>query len=89
MNASFKWLKAFLALGVRKLGSPVTPIFGIHVNFLDKFLIVSLALPPPLPTTLLSSALNLFGADSSDNPVVFNRKVSGIAILLKSWMKRQ
>ena len=93
MNISRKWLKAFLASGVRKVGSPVAPIFGTRIKFLDflfldKFTTVLLALPST-PTTSLSSTLNVFGADSSDDPVVFNKEVSGAAILLKPWMKRQ
>ena len=88
MNASRKWFKAFLASRIRKLGSPVAPIFGTHVKFLDflfldKFTTIPLALSPSSPTTSLSSALNAFGADF-DNPVVFNREVSSAAILLKS-----
>ena len=87
MNASRKWLKVFLALGVRKLGSSIAPIFGTRVefldfSFLDKFTTVLLVLPST-PTTSLSSALNAFRADSLDDLVVFNRKVSGVAILLK------
>ena len=70
INASRKWLKAFLASGVRKLGSPVAPIFGtrvefLDISFLDEFTTVPLALPPT-PTTSSSSALNAFGAESDD-----------------------
>ena len=87
INASCKWLKAFLALEVRKLDSLIAPIFGIHVKFLDllfldEFTIVLLALLPT-STISLSLALNVFGANSSDDPVVFNREVSSAAILLK------
>ena len=89
MNASRKWLKAFLALGVRKLGSLVAPIFGTRVDFLDEFLTVSLALSPPPPTTLSSSALNVFEANSLDDPIVFNIEVSCAGILLKPRMKRR
>ena len=83
MNASYKWLKTFLTLGVRKLGSPVAPIFGIRVDFLDEFLTVLLALLSPSPTTSLSLILNVLRADFSDDPVVFNIEVSGAVILLK------
>ena len=75
--------------GVRKLGSPVAPIFSIYVDFPNESLIVSLALPPLALTTSLLSALNIFGADSLDDPVVFNMEISGTAILLKPWMKRR
>ena len=88
INASYKCLKAFLVLGVRKLGSPIALIFGIYVDFLNKFLIILLALLPPLPTTLLSLALNAFGANSLNNLVIFNIKVSDVAILLKPLIKR-
>ena len=83
INASRNWLKAFLALGVRKVGSSIAPIFCTSVNFLDKFMIISLALPLPPPTISLSSALNAFEANSLDDPVVFNKEISGAAILLK------
>ena len=56
---------------------------------LDEFLNVSSALPPPPPTTSSLSALNAFGADKPDDPVVFNIEVSGAAILLKPRMKRR
>ena len=74
-------------LGIRKLGFFVAPIFGIHVDFLDflfldKFITVLLALSPLSPTTSLSSALNAFGA-KLNNPVIFNREVDDVAILLK------
>ena len=81
INASRKWLKTFLALGVRKLGSPVALIFGTHVKFLNKFMTVQLALPPT-STTLSLSTLNAFGTKFYD-PVAFNSKVNGAAILLK------
>ena len=88
INASCKWLKAFLALGVRKLSFPIAPIFGTRVKFLDflfldKFTTVLLALPLPPPTTSLSSDLNVFRANSLNHPVVFNKKVSSTVILLK------
>ena len=95
MNVCLKQLKAFLAPEVRKEGSPIAPIIGTRVEFLDlsffdfldldKFLIVSLALPPPPPTTSFSAPLE---ADP-DDPVVFNIDVSGAVILLKLLMKRQ
>ena len=62
--------------------SPIAPIFSIRVKFLNKFITILLA-PAPILTTLLLSALNTFKA-KSDNLVVFNNKVSGILILLKS-----
>ena len=93
INASRKWLKAFLVSEVRKLGSPVAPIFGIRVEFLDlsffgqihdRFISFITT-----PTTSSSLALNAFGANLSDDLVIFNREVSGAVILLKSRMKRQ
>ena len=87
INASCKWLKVFLALGVRKLGFPIAIIFGKRVNFLDEFLTVSLALSPSLLKTSLSSVLNAFGANSLDDLIVFNIKVSSAAIPLKLLMK--
>ena len=89
MNASRKWLKAFLALEVRKLDSLVAPIFDICVDFLNEFLTVLLALPSPPLTTSLSSNLNIFRAEFSDYLVVFNIEVNSAAILLKPWIKRQ
>ena len=70
INASRQWLKAFLASRVRKLGSPIAPIFDTRVDFLDflfldEFTTVQLALPPT-PTTSSSSALNAFRAESDD-----------------------
>ena len=35
MKVCFKQLKAFLASGVRNIGSPIAPKIGIHVKFLD------------------------------------------------------
>ena len=71
--------------GVRKLGFLVVLIFGIYVKFLDflfldKFTTIPLFLLPT-STILLSSTLNAFVA-KFDDPVVFNREVSSIAILL-------
>ena len=98
INACFKWLKASLALGVKKIGSPIALIVGIRVEFpdllffdfldLDEFLIVSLTLLLPPPTTLLLPALNVFRVNFSDDLIIFNIKVSDIAILLKPQMKR-
>ena len=74
-------------LGVRNVYSSIAPIrisildFAFF-DFLDKFL--SLALPPP-PTILLLLASSLKA--KFDDLVVFNIEVSGIAILLKPWMK--
>ena len=88
LNASYKWVKVFLALGVRKLSSSVAPIFGICINFPDKLMTVSLALLQPLPTTSLLLALNAFGGNSLGDSVVLNGEISGAAILLKPWIKR-
>ena len=78
-------------LEVKKLGSSVALIFSTCVDFLnflflDKFTTVSSL--QPLTTSLLA-ALNALKANCLDDPVVFNIKVSGVAILLKSWIKRQ
>ena len=81
---------------VRKLGSSEAMTFATVQAFevfrlfddLDASTTVSSALPPP-PTTSSFSALNAFGADNPDDPVVFNIEVSGAAILLKPWMKRR
>ena len=91
INVSYKYLKVFLALKVRKIGSSIIPIFGIYVQFLDllffdflnldKFLDILLALPPTL-TILLLLALNAFKA-KFDDAVVLNSKIIGVAILLK------
>ena len=80
-------VKDFLTLRFRKVSSSIILIFSIHVKFLDllfldKFMTVSLALLPPLPTISLSSVLNAFEA-KFDNPVVFNREISYTVILLK------
>lgn len=96
MNVYLKWLKDYLALGVKNIGSIMTLIC---VNFLDflffnfrnlsEFLAVSSALLPPTPlTTSLPQALNRFEA-KSDNSVISNMKVSDITILLKLQMKHQ
>ena len=84
----------FLVLMVKKLDTSVALIFGTHVKFLDflflnKFTIVLLALSLLSLTISFSSALNVFGANSLNNLVVFNKKVNNAAILLKLWMKRQ
>ena len=73
-------------LKIKKLSFYIAPIFGIYNNFLNllflnKFITVSLALLSLL-TTLLSSALNVFEVES-DDLVIFNKKVSNTAILLK------
>ena len=70
------------------MGSLVAPIFGIYVFDKGEFLTVSLALLPTPATTLLLSALDAFGANLSDNPIVFNIKLSGAATLLKPYIKR-
>ena len=87
---------------VRKVGSSKPMTFATFQAFeifrlltilrlfddLDESTTISSALPPP-PTTSSFSALNAFGADNPDDPVVFNIEVSGAAILLKPWMKRR
>ena len=92
-NASYKWLKVFLALGIKKLGSLIASIFGTRIDFLDllfldKFTIVSLVFLSLSSTISLLSTLNAFGANSH-NLIVFNREINSAAILLKSLMKRQ
>ena len=69
----------------------VVSIFGIYVKFLDllfldKFTTVSLILLLLLLTTSLLLALNAFKV-KFDNFVVFNKKISNIAILFKPKMK--
>lgn len=96
MNTCFKWLKAFLVPKVRKKGTLIAPISYIYIEFpdfsffdvlgLNKFLTILLALPPTLITSL-SLALNIFGVNISNNPVIFNIKVSSAAILLKFQIK--
>ena len=76
---------------VRKIDFFVAPIFGICIEFLDllflnKLTIVSLVLPPSPLTILSLLALNIFGIDFN-NPVIFNKRISDTAILLKPWMK--
>ena len=89
VNVSLNWLKASLALGVKNPDSLIAPIFGARVLDRGKFLIISLILLPIPPKTSILSVLNVFGANFLDDPVVFNIEVSGAAILLKPWMKRQ
>ena len=99
INTCFKWLKAFLALGVKNIGFPIASMSKKCVEILDflffdfldldEFLTVLLTLLPLFPTTSLASAPNVFGANFLDDSVVFNIEVSGAAILLKPWMKRQ
>ena len=50
-------------------------------------MIVLLILLLSLLIASLSSVPNIFEANF-DNPIVFNRKVSNTAILLKPWIKR-
>ena len=92
INAYLKWLKVFLVLKIKKVDFFVALIFDKCINFLDllfldKFIIVSLALLLLSLTTLLLSALNTFGAKSNDL-VIFNKKISNAIILLKLWIKR-
>ena len=78
-------------LGIRKIDFSIPLIFGICVKFLDlsffdllkKFktiLLVFLLLSSIIPLLL---ALNAFRANFFNNLVVFNIKISNIAILLK------
>ena len=65
-------------LEVKKIDFFVALIFGTYVKsldllFLNKFTIILLALLSPPLTTLLSTALNAFDANS-DNLIVFNKK---------------
>ena len=90
INACLKELKAFLALRIKKIDFLIASIFGICIKFLDslflhKFTTISLTLLLTL-TTLLSLAVNAFEA-KLDDLITFNSKVSGVIILLKSWMK--
>ena len=81
-------------LEVRNIGFPIAPVF-IYVripdfaflDFLDSDKFLLLALSPP-PTTLLSLALSFFKA-KSDDLIIFNIEISGTALLLKPWIKRQ
>ena len=89
MNVCLKLLKGFLALGVRNINFLIALEHITISNFsfsnfldLDESITVLSTLSPP-STTSLFSALNAFGADNPDDPVVFNIEVSGIAILLK------
>ena len=71
-----------------KVGSFIALIFGICVKFLDllfwdEFTTILLALLLLLLIISLSSDLNIFKANSLDDSIVFNKKISGIAILLK------
>ena len=83
VNASLNWFKTFLTSRVKNLSFSVALIFGIHVLDGGEFLTGSLALPPTPLTNLLLSALNVFGADHLNDPVVFNIAVNDTAILLK------
>ena len=76
---------------VRKINFPIALIFGTHIKFLDLLFIdiltiVLLALLLLSPTTLLSLAINSFGA-KFNNLINFNNAISSVAILLKPWMK--
>ena len=88
INTSIKYLKVFLASRFRKIGFFVALIFDTCVKFLDlllldKFRTILVALALLLSTILLSSTLNIFRANFSKDLVVFNRKISDAAILLK------
>ena len=52
---------------------------------LDESTTVSSALPLSPTISSVPSSLGV----KSDDPIVFNNEVSGIAIYLKPWMKRQ
>ena len=92
MKACFKWLKTFLALEIKNLGSlvvlllPNCPLFIQLLNLVDFFdafnsPILSL-LSELLPlTTLLLSILEV---NAIDDLVFFNITVKGAVILLKS-----
>ena len=112
MKTSHKWLKAFLAPGVKKFGLvfivPKLGKFPLFDNFLDlanfwglanfwlfnfpDFLVCSILLSSnlsifPLPLLLPKAdllLLFLLRTGFSGDPVIFNIKVSGAAILLKS-----
>ena len=88
INATCNWLKVFFASKVKKLGSLISWIYSIYVNFLnllflDKFTTILLALSLSSSTNSLLSIPNAFEAKLY-NLVIFNREVSDIAILLKS-----
>ena len=70
---------------IRKISFFITLIFSTYVQFLDllfldKFITILLALLSL--ATLLLSVMTLFEI-KSDNQIIFNIKVSSIAILLK------
>ena len=80
---------------IKKINFFIALIFGIYVKFidlsffnlLDEFTTVLLALLLLLLTISLLLVLNIFKANFSNNPIIFNIKISSIAILLKFWMK--
>ena len=81
MNTCIKRLKAFLVLRVRNIDFSIalkhveiSNLLFFNFLDLDKFMTVSLALPPSL-TTSLFLARNTFGADNLDDLVVFNLEV--------------
>ena len=77
-------VKNLLSIKIQKVGFLIALISGTCIKFLNEFLSVLLALSPLLPlTTFLLLALNVFRADFLNNLVVFNKKVSNTAILLK------
>ena len=83
INSYLNWVKAHLVLGVRKLDSSA-PYMGFiksdlanFLSFLSLFLTTSLLSTPVASRTPASWGL------------VFNIEVSGAAILLKPWIKRQ
>ena len=87
MNTGQRGLKSFLVLGDKKVSYLIASIFDTRVKFLDffflnKFTTVLLVLLLLLLTILLLPALNAFEA-KFDKLVLFNRKISNVAILLK------
>ena len=82
-------------LKIRKVDFSIALKFSIYIkfqdllffNWLDEFATVLLALVLLLLITLLLSTQNAFEANS-DDLIIFNKKASNIAILLKFWIKR-
>ena len=69
------------------MGSFIALIIAIYIKFLDllflnKFITILLALLLFLSKILLILALNAFEA-KFDNPIILNKEISNIAILLK------
>ena len=77
VNTCLNWVKARLALGVRKLGSS-----ALRIGFVKSDLVNFLSFPPLFPTTSLSSTA-VAGRVPAGWGLVFNIEVSRAAILLK------